>query len=125
MGADRTEAIASVDGGGPSVLGRFSARFGTPAGMNVLSGVVATVLMIRAFKITNANKYFEAVLGLTISTTTISYPVHLLGADQAPVLALGGRAPYRARLGDQQLPRMGGSVSGEPNCRRCWREWQA
>ena len=75
MGADRTEAIASVDGGGPGILGRFSARFGTPAGMNVLSGVVATVLMVCAFKITsgNANKYFEAVLGLTISTTTISY----------------------------------------------------
>ena len=75
MGADRAEAIASADGGGPRVLGRFSARFGTPAGMNVLSGVVATVLMIAAFQITGANssRYFEAVLGLTISTTTISY----------------------------------------------------
>jgi glutamate:GABA antiporter len=75
MGADRAEAIASVDGGGPRALGRFSARFGTPAGMNVCSGVVATVLMIAAFQITGANssRYFEAVLGLTISTTTISY----------------------------------------------------
>jgi glutamate:GABA antiporter len=75
MGADRAEAIASADGGGPRVLGRFSARFGTPAGMNVCSGMVATVLMIAAFQITGANssRYFEAVLGLTISTTTISY----------------------------------------------------
>ncbi len=75
MGADRAEAIASVDGGGPRILGRFSARFGTPAGMNVCSGVVATILMIAAFQITGANssRYFEAVLGLTISTTTISY----------------------------------------------------
>jgi glutamate:GABA antiporter len=75
MGADRAEAIASVDGGGPRLLGRFSARFGTPAAMNVCSGVVATVLMIAAFQITGANssRYFEAVLGLTISTTTISY----------------------------------------------------
>jgi glutamate:GABA antiporter len=75
MGADRTEAVASFDGGGPPVLGRFSARFGTPVAMNLLSGVVATVLMVAAFQITggNANKYFEAVLGLTISTTTISY----------------------------------------------------
>jgi amino acid transporter len=75
MGADRAEAIASADGGGPRGLGRFSARFGTPAGMNVCSGVVATVLMIAAFQITGANssRYFEAVLGLTISTTTISY----------------------------------------------------
>ena len=75
MGSDRTEAIASVDGGGPRVLGRFSSRFGTPVAMNLLSGVVATVLMIAAFQITGANssRYFEAVLGLTISTTTISY----------------------------------------------------
>jgi glutamate:GABA antiporter len=34
MGADRTEAVASFDGGGPPVLGRFSARFGTPVAMN-------------------------------------------------------------------------------------------
>jgi glutamate:GABA antiporter len=75
MGADRTEAVASFDGGGPRALGRFSARFGTPVGMNLLSGVVATVLMVAAFMITggNADRYFAAVLGLTISTTTISY----------------------------------------------------
>jgi glutamate:GABA antiporter len=30
MGSDRTEAVAADDGGGPRVLGRFSARFGTP-----------------------------------------------------------------------------------------------
>ena len=75
MGADRTEAVASFDGGGPRALGRFSARFGTPVAMNLLSGTVATVLMVAAFKITggNASRYFSAVLGLTISTTTISY----------------------------------------------------
>ncbi|HYB89315.1 MAG TPA: APC family permease [Streptosporangiaceae bacterium] len=75
MGADRTEAAASFDGGGPRLLGRFSARFGTPVWMNLLSGVVATVLMVAAFKITggNADRYFAAVLGLTISTTTVSY----------------------------------------------------
>jgi amino acid transporter len=75
MGADRAEAVASADGGGPRFLGRFSSRFGTPIGMNLLSGVVATVLMVAAFQITGANssRYFEAVLGLTISTTTISY----------------------------------------------------
>jgi amino acid transporter len=75
MGADRAEAVASFDGGGPRALGRFSARFGTPIGMNLLSGVVATVLMVAAFQITGADssRYFSAVLGLTISTTTISY----------------------------------------------------
>jgi amino acid transporter len=75
MGADRAEAVASFDGGGPRVLGRFSARFGTPVAMNLLSGVVSTVLMIAAFQITggDSSRYFSAVLGLTISTTTISY----------------------------------------------------
>jgi amino acid transporter len=75
MGSDRTEAVASADGGGPRGLGRFSARFGTPVAMNLLSGTVSTVLMIAAFEITGADsgRYFAAVLGLTISTTTISY----------------------------------------------------
>jgi len=75
MGSDRTEAVASYDGGGPRVLGRFSARFGTPVTMNLVSGVVSTVLMIAAFQITggDSSRYFSAVLGLTISTTTISY----------------------------------------------------
>jgi glutamate:GABA antiporter len=75
MGADRNQAVASFDGAGPRVLGKFSSRFGTPIGMNLLSGVVATALMIMAFQITagNAAKYFVVVLGLTISTTTISY----------------------------------------------------
>jgi amino acid transporter len=43
--------------------------------MNLLSGVMATALMILAFNLTsgNAGKYFSAVLGLAISTTTISY----------------------------------------------------
>ena len=59
----------------PPALGRFSGRFGTPIAMNLLSGVVATVLMIAAFQITEGDsaRYFTAVLGLTISTTTISY----------------------------------------------------
>ena len=55
MGSDRTEAVAADDGGGPRVLGRFSARFGTPVAMNLLSGLVATALMIAAFQITGAD----------------------------------------------------------------------
>jgi amino acid transporter len=75
MGADRSEAIAAADGGGPRLLGHFSRRLGTPIAVNLLSGLVATILMVLAFTLTggNANRYFEAVLGLTISTTTISY----------------------------------------------------
>jgi glutamate:GABA antiporter len=57
------------------VLGVINARFGTPVRVNVFSGVVATVVVILAQQITsgNAAKYFNAVLGVTISTTLISY----------------------------------------------------
>jgi amino acid permease len=80
MGSDRTEAVAADDGGGPRVLGRFSARFGTPVAMNLLSGLVATALMIAAFQITGADssRYFAAVLGLTfwalLATVALIWP---------------------------------------------------
>ncbi len=77
MGADRAQAMASLDGAGPRILGRFSARFGTPIAVNLLSGITATAVMVLAFTITGGNtlKYFTVVLGLVISTTTISYIV--------------------------------------------------
>ena len=58
-------------------MGRFSARFGTPIAVNLCSGIAATAVMVLAFAITggNALKYFTVVLGLVISTTTISYIV--------------------------------------------------
>ena len=77
MGADRAQAMAALDGAAPRILGRFSGRFGTPIAVNLLSGIVATAVMVLAFTITggNALKYFTVVLGLAISTTTISYIV--------------------------------------------------
>lgn len=77
MGADRAQAMAALDGAAPRFLGRFSARFGTPIAVNICSGIAATAVMILAFAITggNALKYFTVVLGLVISTTTISYIV--------------------------------------------------
>src|SRR5215469_16743395 len=77
MGADRSQAMAALDGAGPRFLGRFSARFGTPIAVNLLSGLMATAVMVLAFAITggNALKYFTVVLALVISTTTIAYIV--------------------------------------------------
>jgi glutamate:GABA antiporter len=77
MGADRAQAMAALDGAAPRILGRFSVRFGTPIAVNLLSGIVATAVMVLAFAITggNALKYFTVVLGLVISTTTIAYIV--------------------------------------------------
>jgi amino acid transporter len=74
MGADRSQAVAGYDGAAPRSLGYFSARWGTPLTVNLLSGLFSTIVMVLAFALTgNADKYFTAVLGLAISTTTISY----------------------------------------------------
>src|SRR4029077_14082467 len=75
MGSDRALAVSCYDGAGPRVLGVINARFGTPVRVNVFSGIVATIVVILAQQITsgNAAKYFDAVLGVTISTTLISY----------------------------------------------------
>ncbi len=43
--------------------------------MNIMTGILSTLVMVLAFSLAggNADKYFAAVLGLTISTTMISY----------------------------------------------------
>ncbi len=74
MGADRAQAVACYDGGGPRWLGIFSKRYGTPIAVNFASGVLSTLVMVLAFKLSGtAAQYFSAVLGLAISTTTLSY----------------------------------------------------
>ena len=75
MGADRSQAVAAYDGAGPRLLGVFSARWGTPIAVNLLSGLFASLMFVGAFELTSgdASKYFTAALGLAISTTTISY----------------------------------------------------
>jgi amino acid transporter len=101
MGSDRNQAVACVDGAGPRIFGRFSSRFGTPIGMNLLSGLVATALMIMAFQITggNAAKYFTAVLALTISTTTISYLFILPALVKLRYSRPDVHRPYRVPFG--------------------------
>jgi amino acid transporter len=75
MGADRAQAVAGFDGGAPRSFGVFSKRWGTPIVVNLLSGIFSTIVMLLAFQLTSgdAGKYFSVVLGLAISTTTISY----------------------------------------------------
>src|ERR1700730_2862572 len=75
MGSDRALAVSCYDGSGPRFLGVINARYGTPVRVNIFSGLVATAIVILAETITsgNAAKYFGAVLGVTISTTLISY----------------------------------------------------
>ncbi|MCU1656537.1 MAG: amino acid permease [Pseudonocardiales bacterium] len=75
MGSDRTLAVSSYDGAGPKALGKFSARFGTPVRVNVLSGFVSTAIFVAVLEITSgsAAKFFTVALSLAISTTLISY----------------------------------------------------
>jgi amino acid transporter len=75
MGSDRALAVSCYDGAGPRFLGVISAKYGTPVRVNIFSGIVATIIVILAETITSgdAAKYFGAVLGVTISTTLISY----------------------------------------------------
>jgi glutamate:GABA antiporter len=75
MGSDRALAVSCLDAAGPRALGAFSARFGTPVRVNVLSGIVATAVLIATEQITggNAYKFFSVALSLAISTTLISY----------------------------------------------------
>ena len=98
MGSDRTLAVSCYDGAGPRSLGKFSARFGTPLRVNVLSGVVSTAILMLATEITggNAYKFFAVALNLAISTTLISYlgifPA-AWGCDGGPADPLPFKAP--------------------------------
>jgi len=79
IGADRTYAIAALDRTAPSLLGRFSGRYGTPIAVNTMTGIVATITMAIAILISefisggSIGALFGLVLGFTISTTTLSY----------------------------------------------------
>ncbi|MFD0331015.1 APC family permease [Streptacidiphilus monticola] len=77
MGGDRGQAVACADGAGPAWLGVIDEKRGTPVRVNVLSGVLASLLMVAALNLTHGNseKYFAAGLGLAISTTFVSYVV--------------------------------------------------
>ena len=75
IGSDRTQAVAGYDGAAPRALGYFSKRLGTPIAVNLLSGVVSTIVLVLALTLTsgNAAKYFTVTLGLVISMVTITY----------------------------------------------------
>jgi len=75
MGSDRALAVSCYDGAGPRFLGVIDAKLGTPVRVNIFSGLVSTVVVVLSVELTNGNaaKYFGAVLGVTISTTLISY----------------------------------------------------
>jgi glutamate:GABA antiporter len=73
-GADRTQAIASLDGAGPRWMGRFTS-FGTPIAVNLASGVVSSGFVFFVFLATSGKleSFFAVMLSLTVSTTAVSY----------------------------------------------------
>jgi glutamate:GABA antiporter len=78
MGSDRALAVSGYDGAAPRYLGRFNARFGTPVRVNVLSGILSTLVLAAVLYMdeqsdAGAAKYFGAILGIAVSTTLISY----------------------------------------------------
>jgi len=73
-GADRTQAIAALDGAAPAWMGRFTS-FGTPIAVNLSSGILASVMCVIVFAVTHGSlqSFFSVMLALTVSTTTASY----------------------------------------------------
>ena len=78
MGADRTYAVSALDRTAPRVLGHFSARFGTPIFVNIMSGIMASAAVVAAILVTtfgsgSITTLFSLVLGFTLSTNTLAY----------------------------------------------------
>ena len=55
MGADRAQAVAGFDGAAPRWFGVFSKRWGTPIVVNLLSGILSTIVMFLAFALTSGD----------------------------------------------------------------------
>lgn len=101
MGSDRAMAVSGYDGAAPRSLGVFSARFGTPVRVNLLSGLIATIVLVAAHSIGSgsAADYFGVVLGLAISSTFVSYLAIFPAALVLRYRARDVARPYRVPFG--------------------------
>jgi amino acid transporter len=101
MGADRTQAVAGYDGAGPRGLGYFSKRYGTPIVVNFLTGVIATIVMVLAFRLAggSSEKYFNAVLSVVLLFTTMSYIVIFPALIRLRYVYPDVPRPYRVPFG--------------------------
>jgi glutamate:GABA antiporter len=75
MGSGRVQAAACLDGAGPRVLGRISARSGVPVVMGLLSGGVSLAAMLLDLAVTRGDgqKYFSAALTAAIALIVLAY----------------------------------------------------
>ncbi len=74
LGACRVQAVASLDGSAPRILGKFSKQ-GTPAMMAVLSGIVSSVMCVIVFLVTSGSlkEFIGVMIALDTSLTVIVY----------------------------------------------------
>jgi amino acid transporter len=98
MGSDRALAVSGYDGAAPRWLGKISAKHGTPVRVNVVSGILSTVVLIAARTISdgNASKYFLVILSIAVSTTLISYLAVFPALWRLRVTHPNHPRPYRA-----------------------------
>ena len=74
MGAGRAQAAACLDGAGPAILGRISARTGVPVVMGLVSGGVSLVTMAVDLRDGgDAQQYFSAALTVAIAMIVLAY----------------------------------------------------
>ena len=116
MGADRAQAVAGFDGAAPRSFGYFSARWGTPIVVNLLSGVFSTIVMVLAFQLTSGNA--EQVLHRR------ARPGHLDHDDRLPRRSSRRSSSCATRTGTCRGPTAcpaGWWACGSPAaCARCW-----
>lgn len=74
LGSTRAQAVASLDGAGPTALGRIARRTGTPVRSTIVSGLGATATALAAFAVAgnDDNTYFAIVLSLSIALLALS-----------------------------------------------------
>ncbi|MCX6433870.1 MAG: APC family permease [Actinobacteria bacterium] len=75
MGSDRALAVSGYDGAAPRYLCAISAKYGTPVRVNVLSGILGSLVVIAVHELSGGDsaKYFLVILSIAVSTTLISY----------------------------------------------------
>ena len=103
MGAGRAQAAACLDGAGPRVLGRISARTGVPVVMGLVSGGVSLVddgSSTSGVTGGDAQQYFSAALTVAIAMIVLAYllifPAFVALRIRQPDLERPFRVPGRA-----------------------------
>ena len=73
-GADRSQAMAALDGAAPKWLGRFTS-FGTPIAVNITSGIIGSAFVFFVFLAARGSlaNFFTVMIALVISLATLCY----------------------------------------------------